>query len=376
MLSNAAVDDVLLGPPLVLSSEFVAAHAISTIACDPRPREHQGRYALPPDSFAEVIDFCDTPALSSLGSVPGAGGLQGGHLTAEAVLRRLCPVEDSSSKSSHTTKAESPRFASGVVGSLPRPEFVRELVLGASTNTGGWSSALAPEARLRAAMRNAVAMQLQAGCDVVTDGELGRLSYIGIIAELANGFEIVTLEDGRPYTLVVERLTPKAEGILASEAVRLQEILKELGAPDHPYKLTIPAPALLGERMWQESQDRCIAAYPTEQEFVNDTVSYLARELELACELENPPAVIQIDDPHLCLFVSDDVRAKYPDPEAAADFAVRKTNELVQGLDAARDATGVQICVHLCRRAGGKARGEHAHDGDLSVIVPHINSAH
>ena len=41
-------------------------------------------------------------------------------------------------------------------------------------------------------------MQLQAGCDVVTDGELGRLSYIGIIAELAHGFEITQTADGRP----------------------------------------------------------------------------------------------------------------------------------------------------------------------------------
>jgi hypothetical protein len=35
---------------------------------------------------------------------------------------------------------------------------------------------------------------------------------------------------------------------------------------------------------------------------------------------------------------------------------------------------GVRVCVHLCRRAGGKARGEHAHDGDLARIVPHINA--
>ena len=35
---------------------------------------------------------------------------------------------------------------------------------------------------------------------------------------------------------------------------------------------------------------------------------------------------------------------------------------------------GVDICVHLCRRAGGKARGEHEHDGDLSTIIHHINA--
>ena len=80
-------------------------------------------------------------------------------------------------------------------------------------------------------------MQLQAGCDVITDGELGRLSYIGIIAEVAHGLEIVTLADGRPYTVVVEELRPKTEGILAAEARRVSSILSELGSPDHPYLL-------------------------------------------------------------------------------------------------------------------------------------------
>eukprot|EP01051_Picozoa_sp_SAG22_P032253 SAG22_NODE_13508_length_404_cov_0.734426_1_plen_37_part_01 len=36
-----------------------------------------------------------------------------------------------------------------------------------------------------------------------------------------------------------------------------------------------------------------------------------------------------MDDPHLCLFVDDDVRAKYPDPDAAAQFAADKTNEML-----------------------------------------------
>ena len=31
------------------------------------------------------------------------------------------------------------------------------------------------------------------------------------------------------------------------------------------------------------------------------------------------------------------------------------------------------IAVHLCRRAGGKARGEHSFDGSISRIIHHIN---
>ena len=59
---------------------------------------------------------------------------------------------------------------------------------------------------------------------------------------------------------------------------------------------------------------------------------FLRREMELMLAAENPPTVLQIDDPHLCLFVDDDVRAKYPDAEAAAAFAVAKNNALLEGL--------------------------------------------
>ena len=57
----------------------------------------------------------------------------------------------------------------------------------ASGENGGLSDG--GEGVLRAAIKAGVAMQLQAGCDVVTDGELGRLSYIGTrenIAALSN----------------------------------------------------------------------------------------------------------------------------------------------------------------------------------------------
>ena len=40
------------------------------------------------------------------------------------------------------------------------------------------------------AVRSAVALQETAGLDVVTDGEWWRKSYIGVIAELAHGFEL------------------------------------------------------------------------------------------------------------------------------------------------------------------------------------------
>src|SRR2546423_1760426 len=42
-------------------------------------------------------------------------------------------------------------------------------------------------------------------------------------------------------------------------------------------------------------------------------------------------------------------------------------NDVVSGIN------GIQIAVHLCRRAGGRARGEVAHAGGYGPIIPHLN---
>src|SRR5215217_7844285 len=143
-------------------------------------------------------------------------------------------------------------FPSSVVGSLPRPAFVLDLI--------NDRPPLPPERyahEMEAAIRFAVAMQEHAGIDVITDGEWGRKSYIGVIAELAHGFELGKLPDGRPYTIVTEKLAPKTPGFIAREVTFLKTITKKL------VKSTLPSPALLGERMW--SQDRSATAYPERQ---------------------------------------------------------------------------------------------------------------
>jgi 5-methyltetrahydropteroyltriglutamate--homocysteine methyltransferase len=243
-------------------------------------------------------------------------------------------------------------FSASVVGSLPRPAFVLDLINGRPP--------LAPEEyrkRMEAAVRYAVALQEQAGIDVVTDGEWWRKSYIGVIAELAHGFELGTFPDGRPFTIVVDRLSPKTPGFIAQEVTFLKSITKRR------IKSTLPSPALLGERMW--SADKSAKAYPKREDFVRACVPILRRELELIRDAG--AHVAQIDDPHLCLFVDPDVRKSYSDPEAAAAFAVEMVNEVVSGIK------GIEIAVHLCRRAGARARGEHAHGGGYGPITKDLN---
>ena len=129
-------------------------------------------------------------------------------------------------------------------------------------------------------------------------------------------------------------------------------------------KATIPSPALLGERMWHPEKSK--KAYPNRDDFVRDCVPVLKRELEL---IQKAGAdIIQIDDPHLCLFVDPQVRSQYKNPDAAADFSVDMVNAVVA------DAKNVKLAVHLCRRAGARVRGEAQFQGGYDPILKQLNA--
>ena len=243
-------------------------------------------------------------------------------------------------------------FPTSVIGSLPRPRFVRDLIADDCPIAGNEYRRL-----MRAAIRSAVAMQEMAGLDIVTDGEWWRKSYIGVIADLAHGFELSrNPADGRPWTVVVDKISPRQPGFIAREVAYLKQLTTRR------VKATVPAPALLGERMWDPVKSS--AAYPTREDFVRDCVPILRREVELL--RDEGVSIVQVDDPHLCLFVDPDVRRRYADPDRAADFAVDMDNQVVAGID------GVKRAVHLCRRAGARARGEAEHRGGYEPILKQL----
>ncbi len=243
-------------------------------------------------------------------------------------------------------------FPTSVVGSMPRPKFVQDLIADDSP-----LDADTYRRRMKSAVRFVVALQENAGLDVVTDGEWWRKSYIGVIAQLAHGFELSQADDGRPWTIVVDKISPKQPGTIAQEVRFLKSIT------DRQVKATLPSPALLGERMWDPA--RSSSPYPRREDFVRDCVPILRHEVELL--IEEGVAVVQIDDPHLCLFVDPQVREKYDDAESASDFAVDMVNQVVDGLK------GVKFAVHLCRRAGARVRGELQHEGGYGPIINQLN---
>jgi 5-methyltetrahydropteroyltriglutamate--homocysteine methyltransferase len=114
--------------------------------------------------------------------------------------------------------------------------------------------------------------------------------------------------------------------------------------------------------MWDPEKSK--KAYPKREDFVRDCVPILRREVELL--RDEGVSIIQVDDPHLCLFVDPGVRSQYDDAERASDFAVDMDNQVVDGV------TGVKLAVHLCRRAGARARGEADHRGGYDPILKQL----
>ena len=221
-------------------------------------------------------------------------------------------------------------FSAGVVGSLTRPAPVFDLL---PPDPGPEAAEAGRSAQMDAAVRYAVAMQEQAGLDLVTDGEWRRHAYTNVIADMCSGFK----PDHRPGkffgSVVTEPIHVTRPGLLAEEASFL------VGATDRATKVCVPGPYILGVRFWDPELSS--KAYPTRESFVEAVVPVLREEV-LALR-DAGVTVIQIDEPQLCTLVDPDQEPYYGDRDYDIGLAAAKVNEVVGGVD------GVRTALHLCR---------------------------
>src|ERR1041385_5047242 len=85
------------------------------------------------------------------------------------------------------------------VGSLPRPQPVVDLLFaqdqGAPYNQAEFDSVM------RDAVRDAVRRQVEAGIDIVSDGEMSKISYATYIRHRLTGFEVADVPRTVPKDL-------------------------------------------------------------------------------------------------------------------------------------------------------------------------------
>jgi len=113
-----------------------------------------------------------------------------------------------------------PLFLTTVIGSMPRPQYVKDLLLAAPRDESpdaGWQQ------RMDDAVRFVIGMQERAGIDILSDGKWRRESYVDIVGEVMHGFRWVQRDEFAYHQVVTERMTPRRPGAIAAEARFLKE---------------------------------------------------------------------------------------------------------------------------------------------------------
>lgn len=244
-------------------------------------------------------------------------------------------------------------FPTTVVGSLPRPRFLKELF---DEIHEGKVSEVEQHRLLDEAVPFAIALQETAGVDIVSDGEWRRFSYVGVITDVASGFTrglSGEKRDGKYWHTVTGEVKQGNADLLAEHA---RFALKHSGVP---IKVALPSPYLLSVRMWDETQSKNV--YPTREDFARAIVPILRGQVKALAEAG--VHTIQIDDPHLCLFVDKDVRAQFKDADAEAMHCVSLINSVFEGV------SNVNKAVHLCRRNKGR-QGWIGEGSYAAIMVP------
>jgi 5-methyltetrahydropteroyltriglutamate--homocysteine methyltransferase len=241
-------------------------------------------------------------------------------------------------------------FPTTVIGSLPRPAWVRDVVL--DRKAGRLSEAEA-ERLLDPAVESAIRLQERAGLDEITDGEWRRESYVKVFAERVRGFAPdLNPSGGLPYPAVVAPV----------------EYHREIAAPEVRYvrartgrrvKATLPSPYIIGRRMWHPQRSR--AAYPTRERFMAACVPILRREIQ-AVRAAGADTV-QLDEPWLATLVDARFRAEegIADISYEMDLCADLLNQTLDGI------AGIATAVHLCHAHFARQRKT---EGSYDLIMP------
>ncbi len=235
------------------------------------------------------------------------------------------------------------------VGSLLRPP---ELLSARAALAAG---ELAPPAFKRvedAAVRDAIAMQEQAGMPVVTDGEYRRESFQDQLASSVDGIDgagigawlwgewhsdvVGDARFDRPSELAVVRPLQQRRMLATEEFTFARSVAKRI------VKVTLPSPSLYAN-LW--TPERSTGAYPSLTAFLEDVTAILIREVRELARLGC--TYVQLDAPHYPLLIDPAWRAFYESRGWDLDTWLSLGVDLDNAVIAA--APQLTFGFHLCR---------------------------
>ena len=269
-----------------------------------------------------------------------------------------------------TTSTDNGRVRTTHVGSLPRPQEVVDMLL--AEDRDELVDRVEYDAVMCEAVRDAVQRQVDAGIDVVSDGEMSKISYATYIRHRLTGFEPAELPRAAPSDLDAfpsfkARLardggTPaylrpvcrspiavKDTAPLLADLDRLTAAMRAAGATDA--FMNAPSPATIA--IFQPNEH-----YASQDAYLEAVAEGMRPEYEA---IAAAGLTLQVDCPDLALGRHTSYR------NASEDEFVAHARRHVEVLNhALRNVPPSAVRIHVC---WGNYEGPHTHDVSLRRVV-------
>jgi 5-methyltetrahydropteroyltriglutamate--homocysteine methyltransferase len=273
-------------------------------------------------------------------------------------------------------RLSSDRILTTHVGSLPRPQEVVDLLFaqdrGDDYDTGRFDDAM------RRAVQDAVTHQADAGVDVMSDGEMSKISYATYIRHRLTGFEPGDVPRATPKDLddfpeyrdkiaaigaTPKYLRPVCKGPIAvKDAEPLHRDIshmKDALATSSAVEgfMTAVSPGTIA--MFQPNE-----YYPSYEQYLEALAEAMREEYET---IANAGILLQLDCPDLAF----GRHVKFRD--AGEDEFLRNAAIQVEALNhAVRNIPAERLRMHIC---WGNYEGPHVHDIPLPKVLPIVLKA-
>ena len=223
-------------------------------------------------------------------------------------------------------------FPTMVIGSLPRPAWVRDVI---AARTQGRLADEEADRLLDPGILFAIRMQERAGLDYISDGEWRRENYVRVFADRVGGFTRDPTANYAPR--VIDRLV-RERAIVCDDASFLRR------HTDRRTMVALPSPFTISMHLWDPKTSS--AVYPHRESFVEDCAGIIREEI-LALTAIGVDA-IQLDEPWQA-WLTDPQRYHLntdADIHAAVELSIHSVNTVTAGL------VDASISVHLCHAHG------------------------
>jgi len=267
-------------------------------------------------------------------------------------------------------KLSTDRILTTHVGSLPRPQAVVDFLFAQDRG-----EAYDPEkfdAAIRSGVLDAVKHQLDSGIDIVSDGEMGKISYATYIRHRLTGFEG---DSARPTPQDLEDFPGYRDKLVAGGASAKYQRpvcrgpikVKDMEPLKHDISRMKDALAQVNavEGFMNAVSPGTIAVfqpneyYPSHAAYMQALADAMRSEYE---EIVNSGLLLQVDCPDLAMGRHSRFRDMTDDQFLkAAEIQVEALNHALANVPADR------VRMHVC---WGNYQGPHTHDLPLSTILP------